>query len=133
VIHDRRSVLIAGLILIITGVGMVVPQLLHAESFYPWIPLLSGVMFIGAGAFASIPDFFVPGCLLASAGLGILLGGGADRSGNGSEYGVFLVFSLGVGFSMVSFLNRIFSKRRLLWPLVPGTALIVIGLLMAGR
>ncbi len=72
-------------------------------------------------------SFFLPACLLITGGAGLAwytLAGAAEQG-----EAVFLL-CISAGFLAASGLTRLFSEKTLLWPLLPGAAGVVVGVVM---
>ena len=126
--REQGIVLGIGAILVLFGAGFLVLQLAGIESIGSWVPLISGLIVLGIAIATRLPGFSILGCLLASAGGGLLwyeyAGVGATE---GTAEPVFLLFISG-GLFLIPVITRLLDGKPLLWPLFPGVAGLVAGI-----
>jgi hypothetical protein len=89
-------------------------------------PALIGVAFLLWALLARQPAFLIPGGILMGIGGGLIAerlltaGVAVDRAA--------LLLGMGTGFLLVTVLSKLIFRQRVLWPLIPAGALVVIGL-----
>lgn len=119
---SRRSV--AGLILIVLGVLVLLGQRLAVGG--EAVVALIGIAFLTAYALTRQYGFLVPGGIMTGLGIGIIY---ENRlNGNGAP----VLLGLGVGFLAIYAISSLRGRMPGdWWPLIPGTVLAVIGLMLA--
>ena len=119
---SRRSV--AGVVLIVLGVLFLLEQRLEVGG--EAVVALIGMAFLTAYALTRQYGFLVPGGIMTGLGIGIISENRFD--GKGAP----ILLGLGAGFLAIyaisSFRGRMPGDW---WPLIPGTVLAVIGLMLA--
>lgn len=115
-----RERVVAGLSLIVMGLGL---YWLHRVEGIgdAGIFLFIGGLFLAAYLYKRVYGFLVPA--------GILLGLGAGRIGEDSifDWGSPQLLGLGFGFVFIFLVALLYQRRTHWWPLIPGTALIFLG------
>jgi hypothetical protein len=119
--QEKRQRLIAGFAVI--GMGLALWVLQRYEAIGP-----SAFFFLIGGAFMAAYlarkeyGFLIPAC--------ILLGLGAGSIGAGSFFGFGDATWLGLGFGFVAIflIALLYERKSHWWPLIPGAALILLGL-----
>jgi hypothetical protein len=117
-----RGPVAAGAILASIGVFLLFGQLVTNAGL--WIPLLLGLIFLGAFILRREYGFLVAGSIISGVGLGVIL---VDRV-PGELSGAVLLLSVAAGFLaiwVVSALLRLPENHW--WPLIPGGIVAVIG------
>lgn len=91
------------------------------------ISLAVGVVFIIWGFFNKSIGLFIPGLLLITIGIGVYNGWATVGDVNGlRDTGIMLVwFSL--GWILITVCSRVFYKKFVWWPLIPGGILAMVG------
>ena len=121
---SRRSV--AGVVLIVLGVLFLLEQRLEVGG--EAVVALIGMAFLTAYALTRQYGFLVPGGIMTGLGIGIISENRFD--GKGAP----ILLGLGAGFLAIyaisSFRGRMPGDW---WPLIPGTVLAVIGLMLAAE
>jgi hypothetical protein len=116
---------IAGALLVIVGAFFLAERLVPGLERF--IPLLVGLALVGLFLVTRSAGALVPGGVLTGVGIGTLIATQPDSPYGGSA---FLV-SMGAGFILVSALAAMFGIRDArAWPLVPGSVLITIGVII---
>lgn len=116
---------IAGALLVIVGAFFLAERLVPGLERF--IPLLVGLALVGLFLVTRSAGALVPGGVLTGVGIGTLIATQPDSPYGG---GAFLV-SMGAGFILVSALAAMFGIRDArAWPLVPGSVLITIGVII---
>ena len=93
--HHRRTSIFGGIFLFLCGGGFIALQLLPGLGYtysWPWAVVMIGILLIGLGAAAGIPELIIPAVL--SGGIG--------------------------GILVYQELIRDYSSWLYLWPLIPG-------------
>ena len=121
---SRRSV--AGVVLIVLGVLFLLEQRLEVGG--EAVVALIGMAFLTAYALTRQYGFLVPGGIMTGLGIGIISENRLDANG------APILLGLGAGFLAIyaisSFRGRMPGDW---WPLIPGTVLAVIGLMLAAE
>ena len=89
------------------------------------VPLLLGVIFTGWSIVAKEWGLLVPGGILIGIGSGMLLTRVTDLSRAGGS-GVFML-CFAAGWLLITFVSAAVFKRRVLWPLIPGLVMAILG------
>ncbi len=129
--HSQRNRLIGGLVLVGIGLYLLAAQFIRAE----WMGMLIlpglSVMFLTWGLFTRNVGLLVPGGILGGIALGTYLNSSALGGEMGiSEGGVFLL-AFAAGWALIT-LTAALIGQRVLWPLIPGGILALIGLALMG-
>ena len=119
--RDRASRLRAGIVLLAVGVILLLGQITQQPL---WSLLGLGILFLVAYFATREYGFLVPGGILVGLGVGLLL---QVRGGADANPAVFMV-PFGLGFVAIWVLDRLYSRESNWWPLVPGGALVAVGL-----
>ncbi len=128
--REQRIVLGIGFVLIALGIGFLTTQLVGSDSIGSWVPFVSGLIVLGIAIVTRLPGFSILGCLLTSAGGGLLWYVYAGKStADGVAEPVFLLFISG-GLFLIPILTRILEGKPLLWPLLPGAAGLIAGIVL---
>lgn len=128
--NKKSEGLIGGVILISIGLIALLSQFfdfISWESFGIYIVLLLGLVFLAWGILKREAGLLIPGGILGSIGVGIVLLVN-DMVPNGlNEGGVFLiVFSF--GWAAITLLSAIFTDDTQWWALIPGSIIGFVGL-----
>ena len=128
--REQKIVLTVGVSLIALGAGFLTLQIIGIKAVGTWVPLLAGAIALALAVITRLPGFTFLGCLLIFGGGGLLFFVNAEKIGaaNVSE-AIFLLF-FSVGFCFSSLLTRFIDKKVLLWPLFPGVAGLIVGILL---
>ncbi len=118
---QTRKRAIAGIILIVVGVGLLVLQLLEGAGRAGWL-LFLGALFIVGHIYRQTYGFLVAGGILVGVGLGQL---GEEVLDVGSGIGSI---GLGLGFVSVYVIDRFNREGAPWWPLIPGGILLLAGI-----
>lgn len=128
--REQKIVLAIGGTLILIGIGFLVLQLSGFKSIGSWVPLVSGLIVIVLAIMTRLPGFSILGSILTTGGGGLLwyvrFG---ETAADGVAEPVFLLFISG-GLFLIPVLTRILDGKPLLWPLLPGVAGLVVGVVM---
>lgn len=100
---------------------------LSVLTFSLAVSLAIGVVFIVWGFFKKGIGLFIPGLLLITIGIGVYNGWATVGDVNGlRDTGIMLVwFSL--GWILITICSRVFYKKFVWWPLIPGGILAMVG------
>lgn len=100
---------------------------LSVLTFSLAISLAVGIIFIIWGFFKKGIGLFIPGLLLITIGIGVYNGWATVGDVNGlRDTGIMLVwFSL--GWILITICSRVFYKKFVWWPLIPGGILAMVG------
>lgn len=115
--------LVGGIILIGAGIALMLGQLFNLGV---WVLLMLGIGFTAAGIVTKHAGWFIPGGILNGIGLGVLLIESGIVSGEPLEGSTFLL-AFALGWASISLFTRLFSSKTLLWPLIPGGIMALIG------
>ena len=128
--REQKLVLLIGASLIVLGVGFLILQLVGVEEAGSWVPLVAGLISIALAVATRLPGFSILGCLLTFGGAGLLwyVYSGEDGAAGTGE-AVFLLFISG-GFCVVPILTKVLEGKALRWPLLPGAAGVIVGLIL---
>lgn len=129
--RKARGRLVGGMLMIGIGLYLLVAQFIQSE----WMGLLImpglGLAFVLGGLLGRNAGLLVPGGILSGLGLGAyLVAAPLVRAGEMAQGGVFLL-AFALGWGLVTLLST-FIGQRVLWPLIPGGILAVIGALLLG-
>ncbi len=128
--REQRIMLAIGAAMIAIGICFLVLQLVGVRAIGSWVPVISGVIVLALAVITRLPGFPILGCLLTAGGGGLLwyeyLG---DEASDGAAEPVFLLFISG-GLLLVPVLTRFLDGEPLLWPLIPGIAGLVTGIVL---
>ncbi|MCX6054453.1 MAG: hypothetical protein NTZ74_05980 [Chloroflexi bacterium] len=118
--------LFGGLILLLTGYIISLPN----QSLFDYVfvtSLIIGISFLIWGWSKKKLGLIIPGLLVSTIGLGVFYAWNDIKNTNGlKETGTMLVwFSL--GWALITVASRIFSKKFVWWPLIPGGVLAMVG------
>lgn len=121
----NRRAPVAGLILIVIGIGMLLSQFLHFEGLFP---LLLGTAFLAAGIVRRSNGLLIPGGIIGGVGLGTLatLNNWFAPMGTPEQGGVFLLF-FSLGWFTITVLSALVTRETMTWPLIPGGIMALIG------
>jgi len=119
--QEKRQRLIAGFAVIGMGLGLWVLQRFDAIGPSAFFFLIGGA-FMAAYLARKEYGFLIPAC--------ILLGLGAGSIGKGSffDFGDSKQLGLGFGFVAIFLIALLYERKSHWWPLIPGAALILLGL-----
>jgi len=128
--REQKVVLLIGGSLIILGVVFLVLQIAGVGKVAVWAPLLVGVIALILAILTRLPGFTFLGCLLLFGGAGLLCYvHTGDRFAAQVSQAVFLLF-FSAGLCIVPVFTRIIDKKILLWPLFPGFAGLIGGVVL---
>lgn len=127
---SRRGGLVAGIILICIGVGMLAAQAISLEGFFP---MILGAAFLISGIVTRRRGLIIPGGIIGGLGLAIaVLENRLVSMAQPEEGGLFLVI-FALGWFSITLLTALFTSKTEWWPLIPGGILAVVGgLVMVG-
>ena len=116
----RRSPIVAGLLLI--SVGLALFFLKDSLESRVVVFFLIGGGFLSAFLYERNYGFLVPGGILTGLGLGLLVEDWAFV-----PIAEPVPFGLGVGFLLIYALDTLYTRCGGIWPLFPGTILVLVG------
>jgi len=119
--RNRRSQVATGIALVVIGVVALALQYFEGPG-RAVVLLLAGGSFIATYFYSDIYGLLIPGGILSGLGLGIL-GEWCELSVRDPN-----AIGLGIGFSSIYVIERMYRRRAHWWPLIPGVILIVSGL-----
>ena len=118
---DRQK-FIAGIVLVLIGLGFYLVQQLEAVGTEV-VMLIIGAAFLVAYFYQKAYGLLIPACILLGLGVGTLLHEqGFWWANEGAQLG------LGVGFLSIYVIARLYQRETSWWPLIPGIILVVIGI-----
>jgi hypothetical protein len=131
--HQQRRRLVGGLIMIGIGLYLFAAQFIQAQ----WMGLLVmpalGLIFSAGGLAGRNAGLLVPGGILSGIGLGTYLVTGPYADASEVTRGAIVLLCFAAGWALITFLSALIGQR-VLWPLIPGGIMAVIGgLLLAGQ
>lgn len=115
-IEKKSGGFLAGIILILIGVGILIGEPVFSFNLKTFHFLLGG-LFLAAYFYKKAYGFLIPGCIL----LGVSLGG---ESTHWFGYNSLSSLYLGLSFIMIYVIDRIYRGRSHWWPLIPGGIII---------
>lgn len=125
--HPPRGY-VGAVVLIVIGVIALAANLSGIRNIGDAIPLGIGLVFVAAFAMTRHYGFLVPGGILTGLGGGLLAASLIGASDNGP----YVVLGLGLGFLLIYVLDVLATRvTRRWWPMVPGTAMVLIAGAMA--
>ena len=128
--RGQWTVIGIGFLLIVLGVGFIFLQVAGSSGVGVWVPVIAGVIILALAVASRLQSFFLIGCLLSAGGGGVLWYSYATPSNAQNLAGsVFLIF-LSVGFLASTLLTRWLCEKAILWPLIPGAAGLVTGVVL---
>lgn len=119
--QEKRQRLIAGSAVIGMGLGLWVLQRLEAIGPSAFFFLIGGA-FMAAYLARKEYGFLIPACILLGLGAGSI-GGDSFLS-----FGDAMWLGLGFGFVAIFLIALLYERKSHWWPLIPGAALILLGL-----
>ena len=117
---DRQK-FIAGVVLVLVGLGVYLNQQLQAIGS-EIILLVIGAAFLVAYFYQKAYTLLVPAGILLGLGLGGLLHDRFWWANEGTQLG------LGIGFLAIYIIDRLYTRDSNWWPLIPGVILVIIGI-----
>ena len=124
--EDRRiGQILAGVVLILMGILITTFKFYHI-SHLSIFHLLLGGLFLAGYFYGKTYGFLIPGCILFSLGL-------TSTKTPFFGFSDFNAFGLGLGFVAIYVIDKIYRKKNLWWPLIPGIILILTGIKGMGR
>lgn len=123
-VSNRRAV--AGLVLVVVGVGLLGLQFVEGLGDSMWV-LAIGAVFIAGYLGRQAYGLLIPGAILMGIGLGQV-----GEHAFGSIDGIGSI-GLGVGFLAIYVIDRAYRGSTSWWPLVPGGILLVTGAASLGE
>lgn len=128
--REQKIILAIGASLVVLGVLFLVLELLGIEAVGRWVPLLAGAIALALALLTRVPGFTFLGSLLLFGGGGLLLYLYLGQNGPAeAAQAVFLLF-VSTGLCVSPVLTRFIDRKILLWPLLPGIAGLVGGIIM---
>jgi hypothetical protein len=122
----RSGRFVGGLILIMAGLLSLVGQIPGVDVGNLFLPAL-GAIFLVAGLIAKKIGLLIPGGILAGIGVGAsLIEGPFHYIEDPARGGIFLI-TFGAGWALIT-LTSFLIGSRVLWPLIPGAILALVGL-----
>jgi hypothetical protein len=119
---------IVGIAFIVAGLATLVAVVTQSVLLGVLIVPLLGVLFL-AVAFVTgryVP-FFIPGCIMTGLGIGLLVSQEWLSGAAGTIQGSLPVIGLALGFLAITPLCWYIARVWMVWPLFPGTILLIIG------
>jgi len=126
--QPRRGIAsVAGIALISIGLVVLVEQYLKTGwLIMVALPLISAVFFATLVRQQRL-IMIIPGCLLVTAGIGILLALQVyARTGWAEQIGAFLL-AFAFGWALISIVTYLVAGNAILWPLIPAGAIFALG------
>ena len=128
--REQKLVIAIGASLIALGLIFLVLQLVGIEAAGTWVPIVAGVICLALAVATRLPGFSILGCLLTFGGGGLLWWVYAgEKTAEGTAEPVFLLF-VSAGFCVVPILTKVLDGKPLLWPLLPGAAGMIVGVIL---
>ncbi len=118
---DKRGRLIAGVSLVIAGLGLFALEAVDGTGDAA-ILFVIGAVFIAAYFMRRVYGFLIAGCVALGVGLGQAAQEIFDTSGD------VTVIGIGIGFGLIYLIDRLTDGSAHWWPLIPGGILLIIGL-----
>jgi hypothetical protein len=117
-----RGPIAGGIVLAAIGTFLLFAQLVDDAGL--WIPLLLGLIFLGAFVIRREYGFLVAGSIISGVGLGVIL---ADRV-PGELSGAILMLSIAAGFLAIWAISALLRlPENHWWPFIPGGILAIVG------
>ncbi|HWQ04496.1 MAG TPA: hypothetical protein VN452_03995 [Longilinea sp.] len=118
---------VAGIALISIGLVVLVEQTIKTGwLILVALPLIAAVFFVTLVRQQRL-SMIIPGCLLVTAGIGILLAMLVyNRAGWAEQIGAFLL-AFSFGWALISIVTYLVAGNAILWPLIPAGAIFSIG------
>jgi hypothetical protein len=127
---EKLNFVMFGCIVVFVGIIALLTRFFNPEKvgliFLPGLALI----FIVWGILSKEEGLIVPGGILLGIGLGAI--SNSLIFGNDSSLarsGAFNAF-FGIGWYLITLITKLFFKKNVWWPLIPGTILVVIGSLL---
>ncbi len=117
---DRQK-FIAGIILVLFGLGFYMAQKLDAIGSEV-IMLIIGTAFLVAYFYQKAYGLLIPACILLGLGTGSMLQDRVWWANEGIQLG------LGAGFLAIYVIAKLYERYSHWWPLIPGSILVLIGI-----
>ena len=128
--REQKLVVVIGASLIALGLIFLVLQLVGIEAAGTWVPIVAGAICLALAVATRLPGFSILGCLLTFGGGGLIWWVHAgEKAAEGVAEPVFLLF-VSIGLCIVPILTKILDGRPLLWPLFPGIAGVIVGIIL---
>lgn len=133
-ITRSRTGLISGLALILIGLLALAAQFFKIDMIGTLLLSALGLVFLAWGLLSRSAGLLIPGGILSGLGLGVILVSGPfANAGDPALGGVFLA-SFALGWALITLLSALLPGQFMLWPLIPGGIMAVIGTaLLAGE
>jgi hypothetical protein len=126
----HKVILWWGLFVIFCSIGIGYIFIYNHQTFLTYVLVSSiaiGVSFLVWGGFTRKLGLFIPGLLIVTIGAGIYIGWKGQSIQNGlQETGTMLVW-FALGWILITVFSRIFTKKFVWWPLIPGGVLTMVG------
>jgi len=116
-VESNKGSYIAGLLLILLGVGYITGFTIFGENIRN-IQVLLGGIFLAGYFHKNSYGLLIPGCLL----LGIAF---SDPLSSMIHHSNLSTFGLGVGFIAIYLIDLIYNGKTHWWPLIPGVVLLL--------
>lgn len=122
---DRRNSIAAGVLLVVTGAGLL---LFQKFDFFQYFMLLVGLGMLLLGIITRTAGWMIPGGIVSGIGAGIVLLESPLTTAQPSldEGGLFLL-SMGAGFASITLFTALFTGEKHMWALIPGGIMGFIG------
>jgi hypothetical protein len=108
---------------VVVGIGLFLLLAQFVPDVGSWIPLIVGLVFIGAALQRREYGFLVPGGIISGVGVGVLL----QRVVNEPWDGAVVLFSVAAGFASIWVLGRLLRlPGNTPWPLIPAGIITLV-------
>ena len=132
--RGQRMVLGLGAAMIGAGALFFILQIVGEKHIGTWVPLLVGIICMILALITRFPSFILMACLLITGGAGLawytVSGASADGAAIGDGAEVIFLLMISAGFLAASGLSRFLSEKTLIWPLFPGVAGVIVGVML---
>ncbi len=129
-VRRRGSAVVWGAILIAIGLFTLIEQAFHLDIGMLFLPLLA-LIFLLAGVLGRRYGLIIPGGILAGIGFGSLLVEGPFHYMADPERGGVFMLAFACGWLLIT-LASLLIGRVILWPLIPGAFIGLIGVALIG-
>lgn len=128
--RQQKIILTIGASLIILGAGFLLLQIAGVNAAGRWAPLIAGAIALTLAVITRLPGFTILGSLLIFGGGGLLVYLVISESGTEELAGAIFLLFVSAGFLSAPVLSCFIDRRKLLWPLLPGAAGLLAGVLL---